>query len=232
MLPTATYATLDSLRHLPPVEESPFASPVAMPILERMLTRVMSLAPAVPKYFTEGQSVWRSNFLALTDNAQYMLATAITYICDYGCVPGIIAYVAPAPALGTWYSLLLVTSYGVGDFLGKLLPVWKPLRPRTTVMAVAMARLIAFPAVFAMILYFEAGAALTFTAVFALGVSCWYVTMIFSLACEGQHHEDAYQVESLLAIQLEVGAVMGSAMSLMWSLGPWASGAAAAATHT
>jgi hypothetical protein len=46
--------------------------------------------------------------------------------------------------------------------------------------------------------------------------------MIFSLACEGQHADDAYQVESMLAIQLDVGIAAGSALSLAWSAGPWA----------
>jgi len=66
-----------------------------------------------------------------------------------------------------------VSTYGLGDFLGRLLPVWKPSKPKTTVMTVAMTRLIAFPAVFALILFFRAGAACTFTAVFALGFSGW-----------------------------------------------------------
>jgi hypothetical protein len=55
-----------------------------------------------------------------------------------------------------------------------------------------------------------------------------YVTMMFSLACEGHHHEDAYQVESMMAIQLQLGAAIGAAVSLMWSFGPWAAGVAGA----
>lgn len=46
--------------------------------------------------------------------------------------------------------------------------------------------------------------------------------MIFSLACEGQHPVDAYQVESMLAIQLDVGIALGSVLSLSWAAGPWA----------
>jgi hypothetical protein len=34
---------------------------------------------------------------------------------------------------------------------------------------------------------------------------CRYEAMIFSLACEGLHPEDAYQVESLLAFMIQVG---------------------------
>jgi hypothetical protein len=52
--------------------------------------------------------------------------------------------------------------------------------------------------------------------------ACRYEAMIFSLACEGQHADDAYQVESMLAIQLDVGIAVGSALSLAWSAGPWA----------
>jgi hypothetical protein len=42
--------------------------------------------------------------------------------------------------------------------------------------------------------------------------------MIFSLACEGRHADDAYQVESMLAIQLDAGIAAGSALSLAWSM--------------
>jgi hypothetical protein len=48
--------------------------------------------------------------------------------------------------------------------------------------------------------------------------------MIFSLACDGHHPQDAYQVESLLAIQLDVGIALGSVLSLAWAAGPWAEG--------
>lgn len=46
--------------------------------------------------------------------------------------------------------------------------------------------------------------------------------MIFSLACEGQHPADAYQIESLLALLLYAGICIGSAVSLAWAAGPWA----------
>ena len=49
-----------------------------------------------------------------------------------------------------------------------------------------------------------------------------YEAMIFSLAFDGQHADDAYQVESMLAIQLDVGSALGSALSLARSAGPWA----------
>jgi hypothetical protein len=49
---------------------------------------------------------------------------------------------------------------------------------------------------------------------------CRYEAMIFSLACEGRHADDAYQVESMLAIQLDAGIAAGSALSLACSAGP------------
>lgn len=48
-----------------------------------------------------------------------------------------------------------------------------------------------------------------------------YDTIVFALACEGHHPEDAYQVESLLAMQVDVGIAFGSVVSLAWSAGPW-----------
>jgi hypothetical protein len=36
-----------------------------------------------------------------------------------------------------------------------------------------------------------------------------YEAMIFSLACEGLHPDDAYQVESLLAFMIQVGGGTG-----------------------
>jgi len=58
---------------------------------------------AVPKYFKEGRSMWRSNFLAATDNTRYMLAAFLSDMSNLICVPAIIAYVAPVSvALSGW----------------------------------------------------------------------------------------------------------------------------------
>lgn len=53
-----------------------------------------------------------------------------------------------------------------------------------------------------------------------------YEASLFALACEGHHPEDAYQVESVLAMQIDVGLTLGSIISLAWGVGPWAKVAA------
>jgi hypothetical protein len=78
-----------------------------------------------------------------------------------------------SPALGSWYSLLLVTTYGVGDLLGKLLPIWRPRRPQATIMTVACIRLVAFFLVFVVALLLHAPPAVYFVAVFLLSLSGW-----------------------------------------------------------
>ena len=55
---------------------------------------------------------------------------------------------------------------------------------------------------------------------------CRYEAMIFSMACKGLHHEDAFQVESLLALCLQMGFSLGFVMSFLMELGPWAEHAA------
>ncbi len=49
-----------------------------------------------------------------------------------------------------------------------------------------------------------------------------YESTIYALACKGDHPDDAYQVESMVAMQMHVGIALGSVLSLTWAAGPWA----------
>jgi hypothetical protein len=64
--------------------------------------QALSSKPPEPEYFIPGQSVWRSNWLALKGNMWYAAATAITYMCNYAVFPAFIAYVMPSEELGSW----------------------------------------------------------------------------------------------------------------------------------
>jgi hypothetical protein len=75
------------------------------------------------------------------------------------------------------YPLLLVTTYGVGDLVGKLLPLWRPGRPQATVLGLAVARLGGFLALFSAALALQAGPAVFFPAVFILSLTGWCVNM-------------------------------------------------------
>jgi len=77
------------------------------------------------------------------------------------------------PALGSWYTLLLVTTYGMGDLIGKLLPVWTPRRPQATAMVLSVLRLAVFFTAFCLALVFKAGPGFFFPAVFLLSFSAW-----------------------------------------------------------
>eukprot|EP00775_Hariotina_reticulata_P012603 gene12603-12734_t len=180
------------------------AAGVVEPVLEEMLLRVATAAPEEPRYFGEGINMWRSNWLTIKDNKWYMLATVLTYTCNYGVFPAFVAFTV------------------------QLLPIWKPRKPQATIMGVACARLVIFFLVFVVALLLHAPPVVYFFAVFLLSLSGWYEAMIFSLACDGHHPQDAYQVESLLAIQLDVGIALGSVLSLAWAAGPWAVGVQAA----
>ncbi|KAF8062027.1 glucuronosyltransferase [Scenedesmus sp. PABB004] len=192
-------------------------------MLESALSKALTLAPAEPRY-AHG-SVWAANWRALRGNACYVLATVLTYTANYSVFPAFITFAVVPARLGSWYSLLLVATYGCGDLTGKLLPVWRPRRPQATVMAIAAARLLLFLAAFAAAVWLRAGPLVLFPLTFLLSLSAWYEAMIFSLACDGHNPDDAFIVESLLAIQLDVGIALGSALSLAWSAGPWTAGA-------
>lgn len=58
-----------------------------------------------------------------------------------------------------------------------------------------------------------------------LSTSCRYVTAIFDAACyDNRHADDAFLVESLLAILGQAGIAVGAIFSLIWAVGPWAAG--------
>ena len=71
------------------------------------------------------------------------------------------------------YSLLLVATYCIGDVTGKLLPLWRPARPQATMMALAIARLLLFLALFSVALLLQAGPNVFFPAVFVMALSAW-----------------------------------------------------------
>jgi hypothetical protein len=66
----------------------------------------------------------------------------------------------------------LQLTQGLGDLIGKLLPVWEPDRPQATMAAVAVARMALVPAII-LGLYYGAGPGFFFPMVFALLVSAW-----------------------------------------------------------
>lgn len=72
-----------------------------------------------------------------------------------------------------------------------------------------------------MALALRAGPALLFPALALLAGTTWVEAMIFCLGCEGHHPDDAFQIESMLAIILNVGVALGLALSFAWRHGPW-----------
>jgi hypothetical protein len=66
-----------------------------------------------------------------------------------------------------------VAAYGIGDLAGKLLPLWRPARPQATVMALAVARLLLFLALFSASLLLQAGPYVFFPAVLLMSLSAW-----------------------------------------------------------
>ncbi|KAF8057260.1 DPB2 [Scenedesmus sp. PABB004] len=195
--------------------------------------QAVSAQAAAPRYFVAGRGALRANGVALHGNAAWVAAMVLAYAANYGVYPIYISFVPPVPALGSWFGLLRVAAYGLGDLTGKLLPLWRPRRPQATVLAIAVARLAAFYAAFAAALQLRAGPGVWFPLAFLLSLTTWYEVTIFGMACEGLHPNDAYMVESVLAMQLQVGSALGGALSLAWRAGPWAAGVAAgpAAPH-
>jgi hypothetical protein len=66
----------------------------------------------------------------------------------------------------------LQVTQGLGDLVGKLLPVWEPARPQATMAGIATARMLLVPAMI-LGLYFDAGPEFFFPMVFILLVSAW-----------------------------------------------------------
>uniref|UniRef100_A0A383W6Q7 Uncharacterized protein n=1 Tax=Tetradesmus obliquus TaxID=3088 RepID=A0A383W6Q7_TETOB len=186
----------------------------------------MSLAAPEPKYALPGRSVAAVTAAILRDSWAFCLGILLSYLGQFLVLPAILGFVA-WPAVGSWYPLLLQVTQGLGDLVGKLLPVWEPNRPQATMAGIAIARMALVPAI-VLGLYFYAGPGFFFPMVFALLVSAWYETSIFAMACsDGGHPDDVYVVESLLAFMIQAGSLSGALLSMALSLGPWAAAAAA-----
>lgn len=200
--------------------DSPLSSPRARPpVAVRLPRSQQSLRRfASAGLVREGLSVATSSWLAMKLVWPYMAAVAIAFFVPNFIFPMCLSSrVGQWPALGTWYTLLLVLVYEAGTLLGSTLPHVKPRYPRTTVLSAACGMFVFIPAyVLGLLLNGGPGVFISLTFVM-LATTNYIAALVFCLAPHGLTVHDTELVETLLVLVLTLGYILGLFLSWLWN---------------
>ena len=89
-------------------------------------------------------------------------------------------------------------------------------------MMYASVRVVVFAALYVAAAALAWGPAAFFPLTLALGLTSFVEAPLFALACDGEHPDDAFMIESALALTLEVAMLAGISVAFAWVHGPLA----------
>ncbi|KDD75636.1 hypothetical protein H632_c579p1 [Helicosporidium sp. ATCC 50920] len=200
---------LENLRPLRPIES-----------LESLRPPRLHTHPA-PAAFDLEAAAWRGPLwtLLLRRAGWACGALMLNYVITLSIFPGVLVEDSQSHSLKSWYPVLLVAVYNLGDFAGKASPTWPALRhgSQRLLAAEALARVLFLPAFYAAS---RAGAVpWMFALALALGLSNGHVTACsFVLAPQLNPRAHAELSANIVVLSLVAGLVLGAACSFFWLL--------------
>lgn len=156
----------------------------------------------------------------LRQNLDYGLDIFIIYVLSLSIFPGFLSEDTGNHKLGSWYAVVLIAMFNVGDLIGRYIPLIKTLklerRPWLTV--AALSRFCFIPAFYFTAKYGTQGWMLLLCIL--LGVSNGYLTVcVFTIAPKGYKGPEQNALGNLLVIFLVAGLFAGVTLDWLWLIG-------------
>ncbi|KAJ0884417.1 putative equilibrative nucleoside transporter, MFS transporter superfamily [Helianthus annuus] len=163
-----------------------------------------------------------SNFWDVVKKIRWLVtAVFVTYVVSLSIFPGYLSENVKSDYFKDWYPIILITTFNVGDFLGKCLTaIYVPNGSKGTVWC-CMARVLFYPLFMGCIhgpkwMHSEVPVVVL---TLMLGVSNGYLTSVLMiLAPKSVPIEEAEVVGIAMETGLVIGLVVGSAFGWLWNL--------------
>ncbi|GBG63461.1 hypothetical protein CBR_g38079 [Chara braunii] len=153
----------------------------------------------------------------------YMASVTWMFVVTLSIFPGFITEDIHSTLFGNWYPVLLISSYNLGDFAGKMFPLVHVVKNQLVVMRCTLWRGLFFP-LFALISYGPEmfhNEAYVMLITLALGVSNGHLMSLLMMEAPKQVElHEAEAAGQLMVLSLVVGLAIGSLGGWAWLLIP------------
>ncbi|XVE66264.1 hypothetical protein DITRI_Ditri08aG0066700 [Diplodiscus trichospermus] len=161
-----------------------------------------------------------SNKELLLQNIDYALDMFLIYVLTLSIFPGFLSEDTGEHSLGTWYALVLIAMYNVGDLIGRYIPLVKSLQleSRKALTTVILLRFLLIPAFYFTAKYGDQGWMIMLTSF--LGLSNGYLTVcVLTSAPKGYRGPEQNALGNLLVLFLLGGIFAGVTLDWLWLIG-------------
>ncbi|XWS54263.1 hypothetical protein CRYUN_Cryun10bG0075800 [Craigia yunnanensis] len=161
-----------------------------------------------------------SNKKLLLQNIDYALDMFLIYVLTLPIFPGFLSEDTGKHSLGTWYALVLIAMYNIGDLIGRYIPLVKflKLESRKYLMTVILSRFLLIPAFYFTAKYGDQGWMIMLTNF--LGLTNGYLTVcVLTSAPRGYMGPEQNPLGNLLVLFLVGGIFAGVTLDWLWLIG-------------
>ncbi|OEL33981.1 Equilibrative nucleotide transporter 3 [Dichanthelium oligosanthes] len=156
----------------------------------------------------------------LLQNVDYAFDMFLIYTLSLSIFPGFLAEDTGSHNLGSWYVLVLITSFSAWDLVGRYLPLINRIKltSRKGLLAVICSRFLFVPAFYYTVKYSDQGWVIMLT--WFLGLSNGYFTVcVLTEAPKGYKGLEQNALGNLLVLSLLVGLKFGDVLDWLWLIG-------------
>ncbi|KAI5061412.1 hypothetical protein GOP47_0023917 [Adiantum capillus-veneris] len=161
-----------------------------------------------------------STLQLFAQNADFVAALFLVYTLSLSIFPGFLAEDTGSHRLGSWYAIVLIAMFNVGDFLARYIPLIEKLRleSRRGLLLAACSRFLLIPCFYFTAKFGTQGWMLFLCIV--LGVSNGYLTVcILVTAPKGYKGPEQNSLGNLLVLFLLFGIFAGATLDWLWLIG-------------
>ncbi|XP_027186257.1 equilibrative nucleotide transporter 3-like isoform X2 [Cicer arietinum] len=162
----------------------------------------------------------KGNKQLLFENIDYLLDMFLIYVLTLSIFPGFLIEDTGAHKLGTWYALVLIAMYNVGDLIGRYIPLIELLKleSRKLTTVAILCRFLLVPAFYFTAKYGDQGWMIMLTSF--LGLSNGYLTVcVMTSAPKGYKGPEQNALGNLLVLFLLGGIFAGVTLDWLWLIG-------------
>ncbi|CAL0322673.1 unnamed protein product [Lupinus luteus] len=162
----------------------------------------------------------KGNKQLLLENIDYALDLFLIYVLTLSIFPGFLSEDTGSHSLGTWYALVLIAMYNVGDLIGRYIPLLKflKLESRKLITIAIVFRFLLIPAFYFTAKYGDQGWMILLTSL--LGLSNGYLTVcVLTSAPKGYKGPEQNALGNLLVLFILGGIFAGVTLDWLWLIG-------------
>ncbi|KAI5412824.1 hypothetical protein KIW84_057446 [Lathyrus oleraceus] len=162
----------------------------------------------------------KENKKLLFENIDYLLDMFLIYALTLSIFPGFISEDTGAHSLGSWYALVLIEMYNVGDLIGRYIPLLEflKLESRKLITVATLSHFLLVPTFYFTAKYGDQGWMIAFTSF--LGISNGYLTVcVMTSAPKGYKGPEQNALGNLFVLFLSSGIFAGVIFDWLWLIG-------------